>query len=481
VLTVAREHTASNGYEQRFGLVARPFSLSPDTRFLFESRSHAEALEHVMSALRQREALVVITGEVGAGKTMLCRAVVEQLERRTLLSNITNPLLDGDDLLAQILDDFGVASNGRSLIGEASRDEFTGTLQRFLASLVPAQAHAVVVIDEAQYLQFEALDAIRLLLSAETGSSKLLHVILVGRPDLVRVLSQPQMRQLNQRVSRRHELGPVGTREVQQYIERRLWIGHGGPAQCLGVRRAATAETDHEQSAGGELFWRVRFTPPAMRAIADLSRGVPRLINVICDRALELVSWQRTDSVDAATVLSAARQLNIRIPAARWLRSNSYLGFAMSILVITGLGWWGGGLRSSPRLAAVQSAMAGRRLERSALETVQRGTAAAGTARSDAAPETLALPESESFTIVVASFQTASRAAALASELEGRGLPAYADAVSKGGQPVLIGPYASRAEAEDVQRQLATGRVTGSHIVSSATGGTASSTRSAAR
>jgi hypothetical protein len=290
------------------------------------------------------------------------------------------------------------------------------------------------------------------------------------------------MRQLNQRVSRRYELGPLGTREVQQYIERRLWIGHGGSSQCLASRQAASPGPQREESGDeGWRFWRVRFTPSAMRAIADLSRGVPRAINAICDRALELVSGQHADSIDAATVLSAARQLSIRIPAARKLRSNSYLGFAASILVITGLGWWGGGLRSSPRLATVQSALSDRRVERSAAEAVQPGTAAAGTAHGYLAPETVALPESESFTIVVASFRTASHAAALAIELETQGLPAFTGAVPEGGQQVIIGPYASRAEAEDVQRQLASGRLTGSRIVSSATGGKASSTGSADR
>jgi general secretion pathway protein A len=478
VLTVAQEHTASNGYARQFGLVERPFSLTPDTRFLFEGRSHAEALEHVISALRRREALVVITGEIGAGKTMLCRTVLKQLERRALLSNITNPLLTGDDLLAQILDDFGALSKG-SRIGEASRPELTRTLQRVLASLAPSQAHAVVIIDEAHHLQFAALEAIRLLLSAEAGNSKLLHVILVGQPELARVLSRPEMRQLNERVSRTCDLGPLGPREVQRYIDRRLWIGHGGPAQCPGSR-PASAGAEPEESAAGEEFWRVRFTPSAVRAIADLSGGVPRAINIICDTALELASGHHTDSIDAATVLSAARHLNIRIPAARRLWSNRYLRFAASMLVITGLGWWSGGLRSRLGLAAVQPGAADRRVERSAAEAV-RATAAAAAAYGYVAPETVALPESEGFSIVVASFQTAFRAAALATELEQRDLPAFTDSTSGGGQQVIIGPYASRSEAEDVRRQLATGRLTGSRIVSSSPGGMASNTRSASR
>jgi general secretion pathway protein A len=481
VLTVAQEHTASNGYERQFGLVERPFSLTPDTRFLFESRSHAEAYDHVIAALRQREALVVITGEVGAGKTMLCQTVLKRLKRRTLLSNITNPLLTGDDLLAQILNDFGTLSKRGRWIGDASPDSLNKTLQRFLASLVPSQVHAVVIIDEAQHLRFDAFEAIRLLLSAETGISKLLHVVLVGQPHLTRVLSRPEMRQLNQRVSRRYELGSVRTREVQQYIERRLWIGQGGAAQCLGVRPAASAAPEREEpAAGGEQFWRVRFSPSAIRAIADISGGLPRVINVICDRALELVSEKRTDSIDTGTVLWAARQLHIRIPAASRLRSNSYLGFAASILVITGLGWWGGGLRPRPRLAAVQQAAANRRGERSASEAV-RATAAAAAAYGYVAPETVALPESESFTIVVASFPAGSRAAELATELEKQHLPAFTDDVSGEGRHVIIGPYASRAEAEDVQRQLAAGRLTGSRILSSIRSGMASSTRLAGR
>jgi len=480
VLTVGDEHPVSTGYEAHYGLVESPFSLTPDPRFLFESRSHGEALAHVMSALRRRETLVVITGEVGTGKTMLCRTVLARLQRRTFLSIISNPLLTGDDLLKQILIDFGVRSKGASRIDEASCHDLIKVLQQFLASLNPLQAHAVVMIDEAQHLQPEVLEYVRLLSNFEIGSSKLLQIILVGQPELEHVLSRPEMRQLEQRVSRRCQLTPLETREVQHYIERRLWVAHGGPATSLGSRSAASSGPEREES-DGRGFWRVGFTQPAMRAIAELSGGLPRVINVICDRSLEVGSRQRTRSIDAAAVLSAARQLKIRIPVAHRLRSTRHLGFAASLLVVAGLGWWGvrgGSGPSSPGVEAIGSATRAR-VESAATGASERDTTGTRAAESASVPATLILLESESFTIVVASFRTTARAGAFVAELEKQELPAYAQDVPGGWHQVMVGPYASRAEAEQAQRQLVANRWAGSQIVSSETGGAPSSAEAA--
>src|SRR5216683_3163852 len=188
-------------YEPFFGLNKAPFSLAPDLRFLFESASHAAAFAQVAYALERREPLVVITGEIGTGKTLLCRTVLQRLERKTFVSVIDDPLLERDDLLKQLLQDFGIISKGRTRLTNASRHELIQTLQAFLTSLVPIQAHAVVIIDEAQHLQPDVLEQIRLLSNIDDERGTLLQIILVGQTDLEPLLSRPELRQFQQRVS----------------------------------------------------------------------------------------------------------------------------------------------------------------------------------------------------------------------------------------------------------------------------------------
>src|SRR5713226_5714689 len=143
-MSTAERPERVEGYERFFGVNETPFSLAPNPRFLFESASHAAALAQVAYALERREPLVVITGEIGTGKTLLCRAVLQRLERKTFLSVINDPLLERDDLLKQLLQDFGVISKDRTKLTKASRHELIQTLEAFLTSLVPIQAHAVV-------------------------------------------------------------------------------------------------------------------------------------------------------------------------------------------------------------------------------------------------------------------------------------------------------------------------------------------------
>ena len=205
-----------------------PFSLAPDPRFLFASASHSAALAQVAYALERREPLVVITGEIGTGKTLLCRTVLQRLRRKTFLSVINDPLLERDDLLKQLLQDFGVISKDRTKLTEASRHELIQTLHAFLRSLAPIQAHAVVIIDEAQHLQPDVLEQIRLLSNIDDERGTLLQIILVGQTDLEPLLSRPELRQLQQRVSRRFRLEPLNRDEVQQYIKHRLALARDG-------------------------------------------------------------------------------------------------------------------------------------------------------------------------------------------------------------------------------------------------------------
>jgi len=462
----------SRGYEQYFGLVESPFSLTPNPRFLFESESHSAAIEQVTLALRRREALVVITGEVGTGKTMLCRTLLQALEPRTFISVITNPLLTAEDLLRQVLEDFGMLSRESARTTEASQHELVKALQQFLASLVPLRAHAVILIDEAQHLQPEVLEQVRLLSNFETESQKLLQIVLVGQSDLDAVLERPELRQLAQRVSRRHQLQPLKRYEVAQYVERRLWVAHGG----LALAKGGTAAL-----AGTDGFWRVRFTPSAMHALAEITHGLPRSINVICDRALEMAFAERKKVIEASSILGAARHLKLAIPVSLKLRSTLRWGAAAAAVLVAGAVWLA--LQSRQPTTPLPTAVPSRVVApvptpvSEAAPTPTVGTATADTAQLPADPVSpVPLPEAEGFLVVAASFQSTESAKTFVARLHDRELPAFVRQTTGGLQAVMVGPFASRQEAAEAQHQMAA-VAQDSYIVSSApTGGAATHT-----
>jgi len=289
-------------YEAFFGLSEPPFSLAPDPRFLFASESHSAALAQVAYALERREPLVVITGEIGTGKTLLCRTVLQQLRRKTFLSVVGDPLLERDDLLKVLLEDFGVISKDRSRVAAASRHDLFHALQSFLASLAPIQAHAVVIIDEAQHLQPDVLEEIRLLSNVDDERGTLLQIILVGQTDLEALLARPDLRQLQQRVTRRLHLEPLNRDEVERYITHRLALARGGKA----------ADADHESlEAFASNGASVEFTPDAIETVSKLSAGLPRVVNLLCDRALEEAFAVRVRTIDGELIRAAAGTLGI--------------------------------------------------------------------------------------------------------------------------------------------------------------------------
>src|SRR5262245_4191881 len=273
-----------SGYERFFKFRQPPFSLAPDTRFRFESASHSTALAQVTYALERREPVVVVTGEIGTGKTLLCRTVVERLERRTFLSIIDDPLLDFDALLRQMLQDFGVISKDLERLAPASRHDLVHALQEFLSSLVTLHAHAVVIIDEAQYVRPDVLEQIRLVSNVHDERGTLLQIILVGQADLDQMLSRPELRPVKQRVSRSVPLGALGPAEVARYIGHRLHVARAPQAQSdnPGARELERDLAEWSQSNADSTF-----TPEAVNAVAQLSGGIPRVVNLLCDRALE--------------------------------------------------------------------------------------------------------------------------------------------------------------------------------------------------
>ena len=292
---VPHDQTGSLTYEPHFGLREKPFSLSADPRFLYKSRSHSLAFSELAAAIRRREGLVVLTGEIGTGKTTLCRAVLESLDRRTFSAFVADPFLSREDLLKTLLVEFGVVSmadvNAGRLHG-ATRQDLSYRLYDFLNSLVLLQALAVVVVDEAQNLSLPLLEELRILADLE-WHGRLIQVVLVGQPELRNRLKLPQLRQVDQRVSMRCELTALGRSDLAAYVDHRLSVARGS-ASILG------------------------FAPGAFDVVHHASAGVPRLINVICDRALhEAHGLGVTRRIEAAVVWKAIEALGLGVtPAA---------------------------------------------------------------------------------------------------------------------------------------------------------------------
>jgi type II secretory pathway predicted ATPase ExeA len=279
------------GYEQHYGLNEKPFSLSADPRFLYRSPKHASAFDELLHGIRRREGLVVLTGEIGTGKTTLIRSVLQNLDRRTFSAFVPDPFVSREDLLKMLLVDFGVVSIGdlkRGSLKGASRPDLSYPLYEFLDSLVPLQAFAVLIVDEAQNLPLPLLEEIRILSDLE-GREKLLQVVLVGQPELRVSLKLPQMRQVDQRVSVRCELAPLSRRDVGIYIRHRLTIASDGAC-------------------------RVEFTDDAVHAVHQGSAGTPRVINLICDRALHRGYAARAERIDASFITQAISDLGLEPP-----------------------------------------------------------------------------------------------------------------------------------------------------------------------
>src|SRR4051812_14068640 len=288
-------------YEEYYGFTEKPFSLTPDPKYLFKSASHANAFELLQYAVRRREGFVVITGDIGTGKTTLCRAVLEQLDRRTFTALVLNPFLSEDDLLRLILHDFGVVSREemrRGRLAGISKQELIETLNEFLLSLQPLGARALLIIDEAQNLPLQVLEQIRILSNLETDKEKLLQIVLVGQPNLKGMLRSMELRQLDQRVSIKYELQPLTPEETGAYVMHRLSIAGGGP---------------------------VSFAPVALARVHRHTGGIPRLINLVCDRALLTAYSARTNRVLPAHVRHAAETLELepaRVTMRSWVRQR---------------------------------------------------------------------------------------------------------------------------------------------------------------
>jgi len=264
-------------YESSFGLTEAPFSISPDPRYLYMSQRHQEAMAHLRYGIQEAGGFVQLTGEVGTGKTTICRCMLEQLPDNVDVALILNPQISHSELLATLCDEIGV-----SYPPNATPKKLLDVLNEHLIEAYSQGRRTVLVIDEAQILTRAVLEQIRILTNLETTKQKLLQIILIGQPELNATLSRADLRQLTQRITAKYHLEPLMKHETAEYIKYRLAVA--------GCQRPV-------------------FTRAAVRRVYKLSHGVPRLINVICDRALLGAYSRNSDTVTAAMVTKAGREM----------------------------------------------------------------------------------------------------------------------------------------------------------------------------
>ena len=279
-------------YAAYFGLTERPFSLAPDPRYLYLSDAHREALAHLLYGIGEGGSFVQLTGEVGTGKTTVCRALLEQLPPEVDVAMIFHPRLTSVELLAAVCDELRVAYPP----GTMSLKVLVDTLSQALLDAHARGRRTVLIIDEAQNLSARVLEEIRLLTNLETTKEKLLQVILIGQPELTELLARRNLRQLSQRVTARYHLRSFNEEESKRYVLHRLEIA--GQRQPI-------------------------FTRQAVRAAHRMSRGIPRLLNTICDRALLGAYATGQTRVKEAVVRRAAREVLGPRRDRRWLAATA--------------------------------------------------------------------------------------------------------------------------------------------------------------
>jgi general secretion pathway protein A len=293
-------------YKDYFGFKTEPFSIAPDPAFLYQSVRHQEALAHLLYGIKAKNGFVLLTGEVGTGKTTVCRALLKQLPANAEIAFIMQPRLNVVELLETVCDELGIAYPA----GNNSIKVFIDRLNSFLLKTHSLGKQTVLIIDEAQNLSIDVLEQVRLLTNLETDKYKLLRIIMLGQPELKDLLDRPELRQLSQRVTARYHLAPLAAAEVPAYVSHRLAVA--------GVVRPI-------------------FTPRAIRKLYRVSGGIPRVINLLCDRALLGGYAHGENTVTPGLVTQAAEEIFSQKSNAIFIIIGKLLAILAMVLIIFGL------------------------------------------------------------------------------------------------------------------------------------------------
>ncbi len=290
-------------YTHYFNFTELPFSIAPDPHFIYMSARHKEGLAHLLYGITDGGGFVALTGEVGTGKTTLCHCLLQELPDNIEIALILNPKLNATELLANICDELAISYDKE----RQSLKNLVDALNRHLLSAHAAGRRTVLLIDEAQNLSREVLEQIRLLTNLETSKTKLLQIILVGQPELQQLLSSRDLRQLNQRITARYHLLPLSLAETRAYIRHRLFVCNGNPNL---------------------------FKESAIKRIFKLSSGIPRVINIICDRAL-LGAYAEDSKIINSTIVNKAASETLAQPVQSRVRFT-----VLSSLLVLSITLW---------------------------------------------------------------------------------------------------------------------------------------------
>lgn len=283
-------------YEEYYGLTEPPFSLTPDPHYFYRSESHNRAHEQLRYGIQRREGFMILYGDIGMGKTTLCRTVLESTDSNVHTALLLNPFLSELDLIKSILDDFGImapvdpndpGAERKKASSMPSKQQMIDLLNEFLLKNNEEGGRAVLLIDEAQNIPLPTLEQIRILSNLETSKHKLMQIVLIGQINLLDVLSRPELRQLYQRISIKCELSPLSRDETSDYLNHRLGVAGGSQR-------------------------RVSFSPDGVNEIYSYSGGVPRLINLIADRSLLAGMALSVTRIDKKAVTKAVQTLQLQ-------------------------------------------------------------------------------------------------------------------------------------------------------------------------
>ena len=263
-------------YTSFFDLNENPFNLTPNPRYLFLSPQHREALNHLIYGINEKKGFIVITGGIGTGKTTICRVLLSVLDQSIDTALIFNSFISDNELLQTINQEFGIPL----FSGRETKKRYIDVLNEFLLKNFTSGRNAVILIDEAQNLSLSVLEQIRMLSNLETEREKLLQIVLFAQPELQDLLGTPSLRQLNERITVRYEIEPLNREQVKDYIEYRLEVARGSNGN-------------------------ISFSQGAYKTIFEYSKGIPRRINAICDRALLIAYTRDTYSIDKKMIRQA--------------------------------------------------------------------------------------------------------------------------------------------------------------------------------